>query len=183
MAPRPGFIHEHAVIGSPPEHRDWTPGHGDKGVLINPSAQVNANTTIDAGYDHPTIIGRDVFIMASCHVGHDARIGPGCELAPGTIIGGHVVLEPGVKCGIGVLIRPRVRVGAGARLGAGAVVVQDVPPGETWVGNPAHRLHAALGETLTPSEVEGWEEIADYDPEDEATREWERWWDDSRGVA
>lgn len=181
MAPRPGFIHEYTAIGSPPEHRDWTPEHGDKGVRIHPTAQVNAFCTIDAGYDHPTIVGRDVFMMCHCHIGHDSRIGPECELAPGTVVGGHVVMEPGVKCGIGVLIRPRVRIGAGAKLGAGAVVVHDVPAGETWVGNPAHCLHAApLGEALTAGEVDGWEEIADYDPEDEGLREWGEWWDESR---
>jgi acetyltransferase-like isoleucine patch superfamily enzyme len=79
-------------------------------------------------------------LMKTCHVGHDAQIGADCELAPGTVIGGHAVLEDGVRCGIGVLVLPGKRVGRGARLGAGAVITKDVPPNETWVGNPARKL-------------------------------------------
>ena len=140
MPPRPGFIHPTAEIGNPPEHREWTLKDGDKGVQIAPTAQINAFCTVDAGHEHPTRIGHGAWLLAHTHIGHDAEIGAGCELAPGTVIGGHVVLEPGVRCGIGVLVRNRVRVGRGARIGAGAVVVKDVPPGEIWVGNPAKKI-------------------------------------------
>jgi acetyltransferase-like isoleucine patch superfamily enzyme len=104
--------------------------------------------------------------MKRVHVGHDAQIGADCELAPGTVIGGHAVLEDGVRCGIGALILPRKRVGAGARIGAGAVVTKDVPPGETWVGNPARPLgSAAPAPALDPYE------------------EWGAWWDEHRRLA
>jgi serine acetyltransferase len=84
-------------------------------------------------------------------------------LAPHTVLGGHVSLEAGVRCGIGVLIRPFITVGAGARLGAGAVVVSNVPAGEVWVGNPARRLYGVMTgeEMLTESEIEGWKQLAE----------------------
>lgn len=142
MAPRPGFIHPTAVIGSPPEMRDYE-GEG-KGVFIASTAQVNAHCTIDAGADAPTYVGPNVFVMAQCHIGHDAVINPDCELAPGTVVGGRVELGVGVHCGIGALIRPRVKVGSGATIGAGAVVTKDVPQGETWVGNPAKEISSTV---------------------------------------
>ena len=37
-------------------------------------------------------------------------------------------------------IRGWVHIGKGATAGMGAVVVKDIPEGETWVGNPAHKL-------------------------------------------
>jgi acetyltransferase-like isoleucine patch superfamily enzyme len=42
--------------------------------------------------------------------------------------------------GVGVLVRPYITIGDGARLGAGAVVITDVPAGEVWAGNPARPL-------------------------------------------
>jgi acetyltransferase-like isoleucine patch superfamily enzyme len=42
--------------------------------------------------------------------------------------------------GAGAIILPGITVGEGAMIGAGAVVTNDVPAGETWVGNPAREL-------------------------------------------
>ena len=77
------------------------------------------------------------------------EIGPGCVIAPFTTIGlrsGHWVgptLEADVEVGTGAKVLGEVRVGAGARIGANAVVVDDVPPGATVVGAPARPLDPA----------------------------------------
>jgi acyl-[acyl carrier protein]--UDP-N-acetylglucosamine O-acyltransferase len=152
------MIHETAIIGDPPEHRDWKPGDPKLAPVIDPTARINSFVTVDAGLHEPTRIGARTFCMTKTHVGHDAQIGDDCELAPGTVIGGHAVLGNGVRCGIGVLVLPFKRVGKGVRLGAGAVVTKDVPPGEIWVGNPASPLHKKQDDL----------------------QEWRRWWDESR---
>jgi UDP-N-acetylglucosamine acyltransferase len=132
--------HSTAVIGGPPEHRDWKPGMAYYLPEIGSDVVINSFVTVDGGLQAPTKIGDRTFLMTKTHVGHDAEIGADCELAPGTVIGGHAVLEDGVRCGVGVLVRPGIRVGARARLGAGAVVVDDVPADQVWVGNPAHDI-------------------------------------------
>ncbi len=48
---------------------------------------------------------------------------------------------------MGVIIIGPVEIGAGARIGAGAVVINDVPAGAVAVGNPA-RL---VGERQEPA--------------------------------
>lgn len=133
--PEPG-VHATAVIGEPPEYRDWKAGDEKHHPIIDPRARISAFVTIDAGVKHPTYVGES-FVMAHCHIGHDAFIGDGCELAPGTVVGGWAKLMDGVKCGIGALIRPEVVIGENARIGMGAVVTKDVSPGDTVVGNPA----------------------------------------------
>jgi acetyltransferase-like isoleucine patch superfamily enzyme len=45
-----------------------------------------------------------------------------------------------VEFGVGAIVIGPVRIGAGARVGAGAVVVKDVPPNGVAVGNPARIL-------------------------------------------
>ena len=52
------------------------------------------------------------------------------------------VIERGASIGSGATILGGVRIGAEATVGAGAVVVRDVAPGATVVGNPARPLPA-----------------------------------------
>lgn len=74
-----------------------------------------------------------------------AVIGDGCILRQGVTIGNRrldrpddaPVLGRGVNVGAGAKILGPVRVGDGARIGANAVVLRDVPAGALAVGVPA----------------------------------------------
>jgi UDP-N-acetylglucosamine acyltransferase len=158
------MIHPLAVIGEPPEHRDWVPGMDIYPPDISQSARIEALVTVDAGMFRDTSIGPFSWLMKKVHVGHDARIGMSCEIAPLTSVGGEVEIGDRVKIGQGVTIKPRIIIGSDAVIGMGAVVTKNVPAGETWVGNPARRLK---GKRLVFSDErarelvdEGWEIIA-----------------------
>jgi UDP-N-acetylglucosamine acyltransferase len=137
-------IHETALIGEPPEHRDWKPGDPVYPPQIDPTARIEAYVTVEQGLRTPTKVGANAWLMSKVHVGHDAVIGDGCELAPMTSVGGHVQLGRNVRVGMGATFKPFVKVGDGARIGMGAVVVKDVPPGEVWAGCPARPLRKKL---------------------------------------
>jgi acetyltransferase-like isoleucine patch superfamily enzyme len=78
-------------------------------------------------------IGPAVRIITSFHgeAGRDVPIlSSPVELGP-------VVIEDHCDLGVGAIVLPGVRIGKGAQIGAGAVVVEDVPPYSIAVGVPA----------------------------------------------
>lgn len=148
-----GGRHHAAIIGSPPESREWKPGDAMHEPQIALTARIEAFAAVDAGLHQPTQVGARTWLMKHVHVGHDAVIGADCELAPGTVISGHVEVGDGVKFGVGAVVRPFITIGDGARIGCGAVVVKDVPAGEVWAGNPARKLPGRrLFEVVEPPE-------------------------------
>jgi serine O-acetyltransferase len=104
---------------------------------------------------HPgAVIGRGLFIDhgAGLVIGETAEIGDDVTLYQGVTLGGvapsvnsaaqvhrkrHPTLRSGVIVGSGAQVLGPITVGEGARVGANAVVVADVPPGVTVVGIPA----------------------------------------------
>lgn len=78
-----------------------------------------------------------VTINLNCTIGHDAELGSYCTVLPNGSISGNVVFEECVDFGTNSTIIQGLRVGEGTVVGAGAVVVKDLPPKCTAVGMPA----------------------------------------------
>ncbi len=79
-------------------------------------------------------------------IGETAEIGKRVTLYQGVTLGGtgfqrgkrHPTLGDNVTVGSGAKLLGPIAVGDGAKIGANTVVVEDVPPGSTVVGNPGH---------------------------------------------
>jgi len=102
------------------------------GVEIHPAAEIGSRFFIDHG--------------SGVVIGETAKIGSCVTLYQGVTLGGtgfqrgkrHPTLGDNVTVGSGAKLLGPIAVGDGAKIGANTVVVEDVPPGATVVGNPGH---------------------------------------------
>ncbi|MBC7402306.1 MAG: acetyltransferase [Microbacteriaceae bacterium] len=87
-------------------------------------------------------IGQHVVVMPSCVLTHDTELASFATLASGVSLGGGVEIRTGSYIGMNASVFPRRSIGEYAVVGMGSVVLEDVPPGETWAGVPARLLRA-----------------------------------------
>ncbi len=100
-------------------------------IDIHPGATVGRNFFIDHGF---------VVIGETAMVGDDVTIYQGVTLGGTGFATGkrHPTVQDNVTIGSGAKLLGPITIGHGAKIGANAVVIHDVPPNSTVVGNPGH---------------------------------------------
>ena len=76
-------------------------------------------------------------INTGASVDHDCKIRDGVQLAPRVVLGGRVHIGDLSFVGIGATIINRIVIGRNCLIGAGAVVVRDIPDHNVAYGVPA----------------------------------------------
>jgi len=102
------------------------------GVEIHPAASIGRGLFIDHG--------------SGVVIGETATIGDNVTLYQGVTLGGtgfqtckrHPTVQDNVTIGSGAKLLGPITIGHGAKIGANTVVITDVPPNSTVVGNPGH---------------------------------------------
>jgi serine O-acetyltransferase len=102
------------------------------GIEIHPAATIGQGFFIDHGM--------------GVVIGQTAEIGDDVTLYQGVTLGGtgfatgkrHPTVQDNVTIGSGAKLLGPITVGHGSKIGAGSVVIHDVPPNSTVVGNPGH---------------------------------------------
>jgi serine O-acetyltransferase len=100
------------------------------GIEIHPAARIDDGFFIDHGM--------------GVVIGETAEIGKDVTLYQGVTLGGtgfatgkrHPTVQDNVTIGSGAKLLGPITVGHGSKIGAGSVVIHDVPPNSTVVGNP-----------------------------------------------
>jgi serine O-acetyltransferase len=111
--------------------RFWT------GIEIHPGAVIGRRLFIDHGMG--------VVIGETAIVGNDVTLYQGVTLGGTGKAGGkrHPTLRDNVFVGNTANILGNITIGENSRVGAGSVVLRDVPPDSTVVGVPAHIVYQA----------------------------------------
>jgi UDP-perosamine 4-acetyltransferase len=108
-------------------------------AVVSPSARRGRGIAIMAGavINADAVIEDLAVINTGTTVDHDCFIGRAVHLAPQCALAGNVIVEEGAFLGVGCKVIPQVRIGANVVLGAGSVVVNDIPAAVTALGIPA----------------------------------------------
>lgn len=131
-------------------------------IEIGDDVYVGHNAILKGYYKNRLQIGRGTWIGQQCFlhsaggltIGENVGIGPSVRIITSThaeegrskpilhsrIEFAPVVIEDDCDIGVGAIILPGVTIGRGAQVGAGAVVVEDVPPYAVAAGVPARLL-------------------------------------------
>ena len=102
------------------------------GIEIHPAAKIGGGFFIDHGM--------------GVVIGETAELGDDVTLYQGVTLGGtgfatgkrHPTVQDNVTIGSGAKLLGPITVGHGSKIGANSVVIHDVPPNSTVVGNPGH---------------------------------------------
>ena len=115
------------------------------GIEIHPGAQIGPGLFIDHGM--------------GVVIGETTEVGANCTLYQGVTLGGtsvkkgkrHPTLGQNIVVGAGAKILGAITIGDHSKIGAGSVVVTEVPPHSTVVGIPGRVVQRSGGKMSRPS--------------------------------
>ena len=112
------FVHDSVVVGARVDI--------GRGAVICPGVILTTDISI----------GDHVHVNINTSIGHDVTIGAFSTVSPACNLMGKVAVGSGVFLGTAATVVPDRTVHDGAIIGAGSVVVKDIPAGVTAFGNP-----------------------------------------------
>ena len=93
------------------------------------------------------LIGENVTLWSGNHIGHHSSIAEDTFIASHVVVSGGVIIGPRCFIGVNVTIRDHVSIGADCVIGAGSIILSDIPDGSvlsppaTEISKvPSHRL-------------------------------------------
>ncbi|WP_203289889.1 acetyltransferase [Metabacillus sp. cB07] len=107
--------------------------------IISPSSLIGEGSFINAGavINADASIGKGCIINTLASVDHDCKIRDFVNIGPGSNLAGTVTVGSRTDIGTGVSIIPGITIGTGCIIGAGSVVVRDIPDHSLVYGAPA----------------------------------------------
>ena len=136
----------HALQGYRVAHWLWQQGRHSLAVFLQ--NQISVVFSVDV---HPAAqIGRGIMFdhATGIIIGETAVVEDDVSILQNVTLGGtgkehgdrHPKIREGVMIGAGAKVLGNIEVGRGAKIGAGGVVLQPVPPHTTVAGVPAHEV-------------------------------------------
>jgi len=116
-----------------------TPSFIHSSVCIHSTVKIGASVYIlpVTNIMPHTIIEDNVMISMGVNIAHHTTLRCGCFLSQGVNVGASIVICEKAFLGIGSTIMTGIKgIGINATIGAGAVIIKDVPSNAVVVGNP-----------------------------------------------
>jgi UDP-N-acetylglucosamine acyltransferase len=129
-----------AVIGTTPQILNFK-DDGTSRLTIGAGTVIREHVTIHGGSpDHGglTSVGENCLLMVGVHIAHDCHVGDKCVFANNVALGGHITIADQVWMGGLAAVHQFCRIGPHAFVGGGAIVVADVIPYGSVIGNHAY---------------------------------------------
>jgi acetyltransferase-like isoleucine patch superfamily enzyme len=137
-------------------------GHG---VVMRPGVKMGDRCAVGhlCSFEGDAKVGNHVTIHCNSHITSTIIIEDDVFIGPGVDTGNtrHIVhgrsqelilkgphIHRAARIGLGSNLAPGVVIGENAEIGVGSTVIKDVPPRETWVGDPAKFLRMVPTEEL-----------------------------------
>jgi acetyltransferase EpsM len=114
-------------------------------TIIDPAAFIADDAAIGSGacigpfavVDTEVRIGRHVVLWPAAQIGHESVLGDFVYVGRGSVVSGRCTIDEGAHIGPRAVLIEGCRVGRYAVVGAGAVVIRNVPDHAIVAGNPA----------------------------------------------
>jgi sugar O-acyltransferase (sialic acid O-acetyltransferase NeuD family) len=100
---------------------------------LAPGVVVMAQAHVGAG----CVLGEGSLLNTRASLDHDSRMDAYASLAPGVVTGGRVLIGRGSAICLGALLSNNLQIGAGTVVGAGSLVLRDLPADVLAYGTPA----------------------------------------------
>lgn len=107
-----------------------------KTATVGLSSYIGKNTVVNAMVK----IGQGVILNTSSVIEHECEIGDFAHIAPSATLAGNVKIGNSCFVGANSVCKQNISIGSNCILGSGSNLIEDLPDGEIWAGNPAKKL-------------------------------------------
>ena len=117
-----------AVISAVPQDKKFE--DEDTVTIIGDNTTLRECVTINRGTSdkNKTIVGKNCWIMAYCHIAHDCIVGDNCVFSNNSTLAGHIMVGDYVVLAGMAAVQQFCSIGRHAFITGGSLVRKDVPP-------------------------------------------------------
>lgn len=111
-------------------------------VIVLNDSSIGQSCIIQAGavIGYKVSLGKGVVLNTGVQLDHHVVVGDGVTIDPGCVVAGNVLIQEFATLHTNTSVINKIIIGKGSITGAGSVVIRDVEPNSTIVGNPARRI-------------------------------------------